>query len=61
VDKDELYIIFGTGMVRVSGRYLNGAYTKDTALGIKKEVEDILEFFARTDAALKKSMEKSDV
>jgi hypothetical protein len=27
------------------------------ALAIKKEVEGILEYFARTDAALKKSME----
>lgn len=56
---DEKYIIYETGMVRVSGRYLKGAYTRAMALAIKKEVEDILEFFARTDEALKKSMEKT--
>ena len=54
------YIIYETGRVRVSGIYLDGTYTREMALAIKKEVDGILEYFARTDAALKKSMEKSD-
>ena len=51
---------YETGKVRYKGVYLDGVYTRTTALAIKREAEYILEFFTRTDAALKKSMEKSD-
>ena len=51
-------VVYETGMVLVKGRYLNGAYTRAMALTIKKEAEDILEFFERTDAALKASMKE---
>lgn len=50
---------YETGKVRYRGVYLDGVYTRTMALAIKREAENILEFFTRTDAALKKSMEKS--
>jgi len=53
------HVIYKTGEVRYKGLYLDGTYTRDGALCIKREAEQILEFFARTDEALKKSMEKT--
>ena len=51
--------IYETGKVRYRGVYLDGVYTRTMALAIKREAENILEFFARTDAALKKALEKA--
>ena len=48
-------VVYETGKVRYRGVYMDGVYTRRMALAIKKEAEDILEFFERTDAALKAS------
>jgi len=56
VDKVTTYEM---GKVRYRGVYLDGMYTRTMALAIKREAEDIMEFFTLTDAALKKSMEKT--
>ena len=51
-------VVYETGKVRYRGVYMDGVYTRRMALAIKKEAEDILEFFERTDAALKASMKE---
>ena len=56
---DEIRVVYETAKVRYRGMYLDGVYTKQMALGIKQEAEQILEFFARQKTALKKSMEKT--
>ena len=49
---------YATGKVRYTGVYLDGVYTRQMALAIKEEVENILKFFDKTDEALKKSMKQ---
>lgn len=56
---DDIRAVYETAKVRYKGMYLDGVYTKPMAEAIKKEAERILEFFARQDTALKKSMEKT--
>ena len=51
-------VVYKTGEVRYKGLYLDGTYTRAMASAIKKEAEDILGFFERTDAALKASIKE---
>jgi len=59
---DKLYetMTYTTGAVRYRGVYLDGVYTRQEALAIKKEVESILKFFEHTDNALNESMKVKD-
>jgi hypothetical protein len=58
-DEVEVHVVHETAKVRHRGIYLDGVYTRGMAIVIKQEAEQILDFFARQDTALKKSMEKT--
>ena len=49
---------YDLGKCRYRGMFLDGVFTRDLAVLVKREAEEILAFFAQTDKALKASMKE---